>query len=98
MKCACKQGGLESLAIKDVLLIYGQGYRSRVYAWFKLARVLDAEKQAIIKNLVDFNQSWVEDNKFLIGEGVEAKFVITAASFELAVNLALRVADHGRLS
>ena len=97
MKCAM-QGGLERLAIQDVLLIYGPAYRSRVYSWFKYARILDADKRAIIKKIVDFNQAWVEDNKFLVGEGVEAKFVITAASFQIAINLALWVADHGRLS
>jgi hypothetical protein len=97
MKCAM-QGGLERLAIQDVLLIYGPAYRSRVYQWFKYARVLDADKRTMIKKIVDFNQAWVEDNKFLTGEGVEAKWVITAASFEIAINLALWVADHGRLS
>ena len=97
MKCAM-QGGLEATAIKDVLLIYGPSYRSRVYEWFKLARVFDADKRAIIKKIQDFNQAWVEGNKFLIGEGVEEKILINAASFQLAVNLALWVAGHGRLS
>jgi hypothetical protein len=92
------QGGLEATAIKDVLAIYGPLYRRRVYAWFQLARVLDAEKRAIIKKHPDFNRAWVEGNKFLLGEGVDAKFLMTPASFELAVNLALWVADHGRLS
>ena len=97
MKCAM-QGGLEATAIKNVVAIYGQKSRTRVYYWFKLARALDAEKRAIIKKHPDFNQTWVQDNKFLLGEGADTKFLMTAASFELAVNLALWVADHGSLS
>ena len=97
MKCAM-QGGLEASAIKDVVAIYGQSFRSRVYNWFILARLLDTAKRAIIKKVPDFNQAWIEDNKFLLGEGVDAKFVLTAASFDLAVNLALWVANYGRLS
>jgi len=92
------QGGLEANAIKDVLAIYGIAYRSRVYTWFLLARALDQEKRDIIKKHPDFNQSWILDNKFLLGEGVEDKFVMTAASLDLAIGLALWVANHGRLS
>ena len=83
------QGGLEVAAIKDVLGIYGSSFRSRVYQWFHLARAIDAEKRAIIKKHPDINQAWIFDNKFLLGEGVEAKFVMNAASFELAISLAL---------
>lgn len=83
------QGGLEVAAIKDVLGIYGSSFRSRVYQWFLLARAIDAEKRAIIKKHPDINQAWIFDNKFLLGEGVEAKFVMNAASFELAISLAL---------
>ena len=97
MKCAM-QGGLEATAIKDVLAIYGSVFRSRVYQWFQLARVLNAEKRDIIKKHPDFNHAWIEDNKFVLGEGVEEKFVMTAASFDLSINLALWVANHGRLS
>ena len=92
------QGGLEASAIKDVLAIYGNSFRSRVYEWFKYARVLNAEKRAIIKKHKDFNHKWITDNKFLLGEGVDDKFVMTADTFDLAVNLALWVANHGRLS
>ena len=92
------QGGVEANAIKDVIAIYGTSYRSRVYTWFLLARALNEEKRAIIKKYPDFNQSWILDNKFLLGEGVEDKFVMTAASLDLAVSLALWVANHGRLS
>ena len=92
------QGGLEASAIKDVLAIYGNSFRSRVYEWFKYARVLNAEKRAIIKKHKDFNHKWIIDNKFLLGEGVDEKFVMTADTFDLAVNLALWVAKRGRLS
>ena len=89
LTCAM-QGGLEADAVKAVLVIYGAAFRSRVYQWFHLARALDAEKRAIIKkyNNGDFNQAWIIDNKFLIGEGVDAKFVLKAASFEMAISLA----------
>ena len=97
MKCAM-QGGLETSAIKDVLAIYGTSFRSRVYDWFKYARVLNTEKRAIIKKHKDFNHKWIIDNKFLLGEGVDEKFVMTADTFEISVNLALWVANRGRLS
>jgi hypothetical protein len=97
MKCAM-QGGLEASAIKDVIAIYGNSFRSRVYDWAKYARVLNLEKRAIIKKHKDFNHKWIIDNKFLLGEGVDEKFVMTADTFDLAVNLALWVANHGRLS
>ena len=82
---------MESAAIKDVLAIYGAAFRSRVYTWFHLSRALGEDKRAVIKKYssADFNQAWIFDNKFLIGEGVEAKFVMNAASFELAICLAL---------
>ena len=88
MKCAL-QGGLQANAIKDVIAIYGTAFRSRVFTWFHIARALNAEKRAIIAKIPDFNQAWVFGNKFLLGEGVEEKFVLNTASFELAVNLAL---------
>jgi hypothetical protein len=97
MKCAM-QGGLEAAAIKDVLLLYGKAFQSRVYYWFQLDRMLTPEKRAVIKKHKDFNQSWIFDNKYLLGEGVEKKYVMTAASFDFATNLALWVANHGRLS
>ena len=97
MKCAM-QGGLEAAAIKDVLLVYGKSFQSRVYNWFQLARMLTPEKRAVIKKHKDFNQSWIFENQYLLGEGVNKKYLMTAASFELAVNLALWVANHGRLS
>jgi hypothetical protein len=97
MKCAM-QRGLEAAAIKDVVLVYGKAFQSRVYVWFQLARMLTPEKRAVIKKHKDFNQSWIFENKYLLGEGVNKKYLMTAASFELAVNLALWVANHGRLS
>ena len=97
MKCAL-QGGLEASAVKDVLAIYGNTFRSRVYIWFHLARALDEDKRAVIKKHPDFNHAWVFDNKFLLGEGLNEKFVMSADSFELAVNLALWVSNQGRLS
>ena len=92
------QGGLEAAAIKDVLGIYGSSFRSRVYEWFLLARAIDAEKRAIIKKHPDINQAWIFDNKFLLGEGVEERYIMNAASLDLAIDLALWVAKHGRLS
>ena len=92
------QGGVEANAIKDVIAIYGTSYRSRVYTWFLLARALDQEKRDIIKKHPDFNQSWILDNKFLLGEGVEERYIMNAASLDLAIDLALWVAKHGRLS
>lgn len=91
------QGGLESLAIQEVLQIYGSSYRSRTYEWFRLARLLNEEKRSIIKkfNHADFNQAWILNNKFLLGEGIEAKFVLLPASLELALTLALYMANHG---
>ena len=89
---------MQADAIKDVLAIYGTSFRSRVFTWFHLARALDAEKRTIIKKHSDFNHAWIFDNKFLLGEGVDKRFVLSAASFELAVNLALWVANQGRLS
>ena len=97
MKCAM-QRGLEAAAIKDVVLVYGKAFQSRVYVWFQLARMLTPEKRAVIKKHKDFNQSWIFENMYLRGEGVNKRFLMTAASFELAVNLALWVANHGRLS
>ena len=90
VKCAM-QGGSEAAAIKAVLVIYGTAYRSRVYEWFVLARTLNPDKRAIIKkyNNADFNQTWIFGNKFLVGEGVDDKFVMTADSLELAITLAL---------
>ena len=96
MKCAL-QGGLQSDAINHVVAIYGPSFKCRIFFWFLLARALDAEKRAIIKKHQDFNHTWIYDNKFLLGEGVDKRFVLSAASFELAVNLALWVANQGRL-
>jgi hypothetical protein len=83
------RGGLEATAIKDVLAIYGSVFRSRVYQWFGLARVLDQDTRDIISKYTDFNQAWIFDNKFLVGEGVDEKIRLKATSFELAVALAL---------
>jgi len=88
------QGASEAIAVKEVLSLYGVGFRSRIYEWFHLARALSQDKRDIVKKHRDFNQSWIFGNKFLLGEGVDQKFVMSAASFEAAVDLVPWVANH----
>ena len=70
MKCAM-QGASEEIAIKDLLAIYGGSFRSRLYVWFRLSRTVNADMRAIINKQENFNQAWITENKFVIGEGAE---------------------------
>ena len=92
------QGASEEIAIKDLLSIYGSSFRSRVYVWFRLSRTIDADMRAIIAKQENFNQAWITENKFVIGEGAQKKYRMNATSLELAINLAPWVPHHGRLS
>ena len=75
------EGGNEAAAVKLVLTMYGNGFRSRVYQWFLLARCVDPAARQYLKGLKDVNQQWIIDNKFLTGENHDAKFKMTAPMF-----------------